>query len=144
MELCIMKSLPSQYKKYLVLSILLAASLAQTAHAKPARIHFAHGAFSKTIRGHLSKLQPDASYMVKVRAGQQMSIKVETVKPYTIETVVVPLLEITSPSGKRTSDKNTRFDTPKTEAGDYQIRVGVNLMATNGEEGDYKLKVWVR
>ena len=139
-----MKSLQLRYKKYLALSTSLALVLAQTAHAKPTRIHFAHGAFSKTMRGHLSKQQSNVSYLVKVRAGQQMSVKVETAKPYTIETAVVPLLEIVSPAGKRTSDKNTRFDTPKTEAGDYQIRVGVNLMATNGDEGDYKLKVWVR
>ena len=131
-------------KTFVLLSALLVAPSIITAKTEPQRIHFARGAFSKTVRGHLSKQHGEAFYLVRVRAGQKLSIKVWTANPYDIKTAVVPLLFVTSPSGQRTTDKTRRFDTLNTTAGDYQIRVDVNQMATNGEAGDFGLKVWAR
>ncbi len=71
-----------------------------------------------------------------------MSIKVST-PSHKIDEGVVPIIFVTTPSGQTTTDKIYRFDTPKTEAGDYQIRVAINQMATNGSAGNFYLKVWI-
>lgn len=134
----------SQLHQLICLSALLIASSTAPAKTEPQRIHFARGARSQTVRGHLSKSHQEAFYIVRVRAGQKLSIKVSTAKPYRSETAVVPLLFVTTPTGQKTTDKTMRFDAQKTAAGDYQIRVDVNQMATNGEAGDFLLKVWAR
>lgn len=105
------------------------------------RIHFARGAFSQTVQGYLDKKHSRAYYVVRTRAGQRMSVKVW---PITKHEGIIPLVLVTTPSGKNSGEKSMRFDTPKTQAGDYRIRVATNLMASNGDSGNYGLKVWIR
>lgn len=105
------------------------------------RIFFARSAFSKTVRGTLNKKNSSAYYVVRAKVGQRMSVKVW---PLTKREGVIPLVFVTMPSGKNSGEKSMRFDTISTQAGDYRIRVATNLMASNGESGNYGLKVWIR
>ena len=60
---------------------------------------------------------------------------------------VVPVLNVISPTGAQSQaqrPKALRFDTVKTQAGDYRIEVGTNLMASNGTRGRCRLKIWIR
>lgn len=133
-----------QFQRLICLSALFIASATVAAKTEPQRIAFAPGARSKTVRGHLAKSHAQAFYIVKMRAGQKLSIKVSLAEPQPIATSVVPMLFVTTPMGQKTGDKTRRFDTQKTVAGDYQVRVAVNQMATNGEAGNFLLKVWAR
>jgi hypothetical protein len=128
--------------------IVLIASLADAKAHAPSRvtqrIRFAPGATSATVRGFLSKRRPSVSYIVRTRAGQRMSIKVTPVEN---PSGIVPLLDVVSPSGHSSAadrPKARRFNTQNTEAGDYRIRVGTNLMASNGSSGAFRLKIWIR
>ncbi len=110
----------------------------------PQPICFARGAISKIVTVYLSPRADDAYFSVAVGAGQRMSIKVTPVNSHQ---GIVPALEVTSPSGHAAgadAPKARRFDTLKTQAGTYLIRVAPNLMASNGQTGTFRLKVWVR
>lgn len=123
--------------------LLATAALAQTAAAPQTarRIRFARGAYSKTVAGTLDKQHPRRYFVARTRAGQRMSVKVT---PRTRHAGVIPLVIVTSPSGVKSTEKSPRFDTQSTEAGDYLIRVDTNMMASNGDSGDFLLKVWIR
>jgi hypothetical protein len=105
------------------------------------RIRFARGAFSTTVQGRLDKRRPSRFFLARARAGQRMSI---LVTPLTRHEGVIPLVIVTSPSGTQSTEKSRRFDTASTESGDYLIRVGTNLMASNGTAGRFLLKLWIR
>lgn len=105
------------------------------------RIRFARGAFSKTVRGTLNKKHSSAYYVVRARAGQRLSVKVW---PLTSHEGVIPFVLVTTPAGDSSGEKSLRYDTLRTQAGDYRIRVTTNMMASNGVSGRYGLKVWIR
>ena len=128
----------------LLLTTPFARAQAGSSHPHAHRIRFARGATSKTIQVFLSEEQPSPFYIIKTRAGKKMSVEVT---PRAKSEGVVPAIEVTSPSGKSSAlfdPKIQRFDTQRTEAGDYLIRVTINLMAsdwTNGHSGTFRLKV---
>lgn len=56
-----------------------------------------------------------------------------------------PLFFITSPSGSELLQyKQTSYSARLPETGRYQVRVGVNFMATQVRRGNYRLKLRVR
>lgn len=105
------------------------------------RISFARGAYSKTVGGVLDKQHSSAYFIVRSNAGQKMSVKVW---PKTDHEGAIPIVLVTTPSGENSGEKSMRFDTQKTETGDYRIRVATNLMASNGTHGTFLLKIWIR
>lgn len=110
----------------------------------PQPIHFARGAYSKTVTLYLSRQHSEAYFSVRTRADQKMSIKVT---PINSHQGIVPAVYVTSPSGHYSGEdapKARRFDTLRTEAGVYLVRVAPNLMASNGTSGTFRLKVWIR
>ncbi len=70
-----------------------------------------------------------------------MSVKVSSL---TDKEGVIPLVFVTAPNGATSAEKSQRFDTQSTQSGAYFIRVGTNLMASNGESGRFRLKVWIK
>ena len=108
------------------------------------RIHFARGHESRTVTLTLTQKRPRVTYLVRTRAGQRMGIKVTSLAG---NDGVVPTLNVISPSGAQSQAQHTkarRFDTMKTQAGDYRVEVGTNLMASNGTRGECRLKIWIR
>jgi hypothetical protein len=60
--------------------------------------------------------------------------------PHSFTTIAV----VTSPSGRQEGQKGVlSFDQTLTETGDYVIRVGPNMMASNARGGPYLLEVVV-
>jgi len=140
----------SQARKYSVLmgvgiGLWMLANAVLLAHAREpqhyTRIHFARGATIRTVSTVLSQRLPEHDYVLKVRAGQRMSLRVYPAHP---AEGVVPLVLVTDPSGYSSGEKSDRFDTPSTKAGDYLITVATNMMASNGTRGTVRLKIWVK
>jgi hypothetical protein len=105
------------------------------------RIHFARNASTKTIAVFLSKKRPEHYYLLKVRQGQRLSLRVF---PARERQGLVPLVLVTDPSGYSSGEKSDRFETSSTLAGDYLIRVATNLMASNSTSGVVRLEISVR
>jgi hypothetical protein len=83
------------------------------------RIKFKSGETSARVRGRLRGQNDVARYIIRVRAGQQMRVNVES------EQLGNPQIDVIFPSGKQ-MDKDmqgTQFNTDSTEAGDYRINV---------------------
>jgi hypothetical protein len=104
-------------------------------------IRFAAGTKSKTVVGVLTKKQDNLYYRIRTRAGQSLSLKATAISGYD---GIIPLVFVTTPSGLRSTEKQFRYDVASTEAGDYLVRVAPNLMASNGDTGRFRLKVWAR
>ena len=111
------------------------------APALPAhRIAFAQGTNSKTVKVVIGANADRPVYVVNTRAGQRMSINVDSVAG----SHITPVINVFSPSGKSSElydPKTWHFDIQSTEKGDYRIRVGLNLMATERHSGICHLKV---
>lgn len=111
-------------------------------NASPSQLHFARGANSLTVRGHLSKGARPV-YLLRVREGQILTIRAQSTSKR-VDSGVVPLIFVTPSGGKYDGDKTSEYHTSSSRAGDYRIEVAVNQMASNGKEGDFLLRVWAR
>jgi hypothetical protein len=103
------------------------------------RLYFQRSATQLHLRAFLSGDQ-NRTYLLKVRGGQHLKISVEGEKPYGM----VPLLFVTPPRGQYDGEKTATYETQRTQAGDYRIVIGHNLMASNERSGYFVLKVLAR
>ncbi len=111
---------------------------------KARRIGFARGTVSKTIKVSLTTLRPHALYVIKTRAGRKLNIRVFASAK---SKGIYPVIIVTSPSGKSSAlddPKAGRFAVRRTVAGDYTIRVGTNLMASETNLGTVLLRIRIR
>ena len=129
----------------LVLLLTLALAPSSAAHAAPVRIRFARQAITARVYGRMTPARQSAFYVVAARAGQHMLVHTAGTRPgrdtpHSFTTIAV----VTSPSGRQEGQKGVlSFDQTLTETGDYVIRVGPNMMASNARGGPYLLEVVV-
>jgi hypothetical protein len=103
----------------LIFIILPTTPADSAAKRRVTRIKFATGVTSARVKGRLRGQDDVVRYVLRVRAGQRMQIKVES------EQLGNPQIDVTFPSGKGMDRdmQGTQFDTESTEAGDYRINV---------------------
>ncbi len=123
------------------LTFLLLASLAPVAGARcVAGARRARKSLVLIRTGVIANRDSERTYMFRARRGQTIRAFVDSKTPG-----FYPLLFITSPSGRNlTQDKNTSYSARLKETGVYQVRAGVNLMATETTSGAYYLSIRVR
>ena len=109
---------------------------AGAAAAKLTRIRFAQGAVSATVWGTLYGQHDVRHYILRVRAGQHMTVHVTSSK------LTNPQIDVTFPSGEHMDRdmQGTQFETVSTQPGDYRIDVYEGM---KGDPGKGKFKLWV-
>lgn len=123
--------------RLLLLTLLLILLQVGTASARVRRIHFRPGATSASVTGRLRGMNDKVRYVIRVRAGQNMLVRV---KGY----YGVADVNIVSPSGQD-GDKSAQpgiTSANPTEAGDYRITV---IESPKGDpwRGTFRLTVTV-
>ena len=100
------------------------------------RIYFARGAVSATVWGTLYGQNSKRHYILRVRAGQKMTVHVTSTQ------LTNPQIDVIYPNGEHMDrDMNgMRFNTDSTQAGDYRIDVYEGM---KGDPGKGKFKLWV-
>ena len=122
----------------------LVVLLATVASAKqaPRRIKFKLGATTASVTGQLSGWNDKAQYVIRLRAGQTMSLSVEGNCD-----ACSPDVAVDSPAGANdTVDPDMcqcRVEVSNTAAGDYRITVGENRKGERWQ-GAFVLKIEVR
>jgi hypothetical protein len=107
--------------------------------ASPQRLHFARGTTTLSVRGHINGNQR-RFYILRTRARQHLRISAVPDRK-DLRTALVPLIFVTPPGGKYDGDKTADYTTKSSRAGDYRIEVAANKMASNGDRGDFILRV---
>lgn len=116
----------------LVLASLLLTAFAPVAQARPKPLAITRsGVLSKGVR---------PTFSFRARRGQRIRASINSTTGG-----FYPLFFITSPSGTELLQyKQTSYSARLPETGCYQVRVGVNFMATQTTRGNYRLKLRVR
>jgi hypothetical protein len=105
------------------------------------RVQFARGATSSTIRGSL-KGYDTVDYIVGARAGQSMSVSMQTSSTSAYFNVLPPRSEEAVFNGSITG---SRFDGRLKDSGDYRVRVYLmRNAARRGERATFSLTVGVK
>ncbi len=122
-------------------SLQAAARAANLSPRAATPLHFARGATTLVVRGHLSGSQ-SRFYTLQARAGQSLKIRVS---PDTKrELTLVPLLKVTPPRGHYDGDKTALYTSPSSRAGTYRIEIAANLMASGARSGPFILLISAR
>ena len=128
-----------------LVTLICVTMLSPNAFAARTRLRFALGAITVRAYGRLTPAVQEARYVVAARAGQRMLVHTTGITPardlaHSFTTIAI----VTSPTGKQEGQKGVvSFDQTLTETGDYVIRVGPNMMASNVRGGPYLLEVVV-
>ena len=103
----------------LIFIILPTTPADSAAKRRVSRMKFVMGQTSARVKGRLRGQDDAVRYVLRVRAGQRMHIKVES------EQLGNPQIDVIFPSGKQMDRdmQGTQFETEFTEAGDYRIKV---------------------
>lgn len=126
-------------------SLLPASAAPRSAALSPRRahrLHFARGATTLSVRGFLSGSQHRV-YVLKTRAGQRLRISVRSAS-HNPDSALVPLLFVTPPRGRFNGDKTAIYTSNSTRAGDYQIEIAANSMASTARSGRFILRISAR
>lgn len=126
----------------LLLCLLISQSAWAQKNVVERQINFAKGATSAKVRGQLASGENEVTYTLKVREGQRMVVKLA---PGAAGAEFANVGTVIFPSGKQDGGKGgTIFDGKLDEAGEYKIRVGRNLMATQGGKAGFVLQVSIK
>jgi len=123
-------------------SLVLMLAAVGSAKQAPRRIKFKLGATTASVTGQLSGWNDKAQYVIRLRAGQTMSLSVEGNCD-----ACSPDVAVDSPAGANdTVDPDMcqcRVEVSNTAAGDYRITVGENRKGERWQ-GAFVLKIEVR
>ena len=130
-------------KAALLVTILFMALVNRDAVAQQSgsvkQISFEKGAICTRVRGQLAAGQDAVSYSLQAREGQHMIVNLA---PWGTGTEFANSGTVTFPSGKQDGGKGgIIYDARLTESGEYKIRVGRNLMATQGGKASFVLEI---
>jgi len=127
-----------------LLPVVSSAQVASERHTQAStRLHFRRGRHHIVVLGGVGNKNPTPhDYVFTARAGQKLDIRLKALQlpgQKAGDTVAV-LYHITFPSGKQYGMKGYEpFDGRLSQTGAYHITISINQMATNAEQGRYRL-----
>jgi hypothetical protein len=103
------------------------------------QIRFEKGAICARVRGQLAAGQDAVNYGLQAREGQRLIVNLA---PAGEGIEFANSATVTAPSGAQEGGKGgVIYDGKLAESGEYKIRVGRNLMATQGGKAGFVLEV---
>jgi hypothetical protein len=137
-------------KNYIALAVVVAALLllngtvpagqSNSSASAAARIKFARGAITASVKGRFTRSQPRPCYVLNARSGQHMTVNIAAVTPG-----LAMGGQVTSPSGMQDGGPGgIIFDGELKETGDYRICAFQHTMATDLPAGNFIVEVVIR
>lgn len=119
--------------------LLVATEIAPSAAPPAAKeIRFEPGSICTRVKGKLAKGQIETLYKLEAREGQHMIVNIAPGGGTETANACV----VIAPSGEQDGNKGgIVYDHVLTETGEYTVRVGRNLMATEGGVAGYTLEI---